>query len=334
MTVGQRIDDFIRLGDWLAEESNREPMIRRAERNNGWFTADQTRYAMDAVQPWLTRTSLEFWLRNLPEHPSSVRKVGVVMAGNIPMVGFHDMLCLLASGHQLMAKTSSQDDVLLPALGQVLISINPDWSTRLAFQERINGADAVIATGSNNSARYFEYYFRNIPLLLRKGRSSLAVLNGKESDDELHALGNDIFRYFGLGCRNVSRILIPEEYPLDKLIGALLPWADILEHHKYANAYTYQRALLLVDQQPFTDNGFCIFRQSEVASSPVSVLHYSRYRSSDHLASLLAAVHDSTQCIVAGSDGPEGCIPFGRSQHPALDEYADGNNTLAFLSGL
>lgn len=334
MTIGQRIDDFIRLGDWLAEPANREPLVRRTEQHNGWFTAENTSYAMDAVQPWLTRDALSKWLTKVPEIMPEPKTVGVVMAGNIPMVGFHDMLCVLASGHRLMAKTSSQDDVILPALGQVLMSINSGWASFLSFQERINGADAVIATGSNNSARYFEYYFRNIPLLLRKGRSSLAVLSGDESDADLNALGNDIFRYFGLGCRNVSRILIPDDYPIDRLIGALLPWASVLEHHKYANAYTYQRALLLVDQQPFTDNGFCIFRESDMPSSPVSVVHYSRYLSEEHLKALLSSVQGSTQCIVAGHSGPAGAIPFGTTQHPSLDDYADGVNTLAFLSRL
>lgn len=331
MTIGQRIDDFIRLGHWLADTVNREPLIRLAEQKNGWFTSDHIVYAMNAVQPWLTRESLEKWLQHLPEQQLHPKTVGVVMAGNIPMVGFHDLLCVLASGHRLLAKPSSQDDVLVPALGQALININSAWGSRLSFQERLNGADAVIATGSNNSARYFEYYFRHVPLLLRKSRSSIAVLGGNETDVELQALGNDIFRYFGLGCRNVSRILIPEDFPIDRLIGALLPWSGILEHHKYVNAYTYQRALLLVDQQPFIDNGFCIFRESESSASPVSVLHYSRYTSEQHLSNLLSEIQQLTQCIVSGSFDIPGAIPFGNSQHPTLEDYADGVDTLEFL---
>ena len=322
------------LGTILRKEDWRAPVMANAHAKNGWFTPEQTAYALDAIAGWLTEQQLFDWVGQYrgQESPDG-RKVGVVMAGNIPAVGFHDFLSVLISGHRLAAKLSSQDDVLIPALAQELLRINPRWSDRFEFNDKLTGCDAVIATGSNNSSRYFEYYFRHIPLLLRKSMSSLAVLDGSESIEQLEALGEDIFRFYGLGCRNVSKVLIPSDYDQDKLIGALYPFRWVLENHKYANAYTYQRALLLVDQQPFTDNGFCVFRESTLLHSPVSVLHIDRYKDLQDLHDRILFHRNDLQCLVGSAGLPE-AISFGSTQNPGLSDYADRIDTMDFLARL
>lgn len=329
MTLGERIRCFVELGHLINQPEWRSAVLPRAAAHNGWFTARQTSNALDALTGWLTQQALNKWVSRYPLENLQPKTIGVVMAGNIPAVGFHDFLSVLISGHRLLAKTSSQDNVLIPSMARELIRMDARWESIIRFEERIGSCDAVIATGSNNSARYFEYYFRDRPLLLRKSRSSMAVLDGTESPDELSALGADIFSYYGLGCRSVSRILLPATFELDRLIGPLLPFEWVMENHKYANAYTYQRALLMMDQQLFTDNGFCVFRESDALASPVSVLHIGRYRDALHLQELKDSVRNDLQCIVG-----HGYTSFGQSQYPALDDYADGTDTMSFLIGV
>jgi hypothetical protein len=282
----------------------------------------------------LTPAALETWVSNYQFNAdkSAWKTVGLVMAGNIPLVGFHDILSVLISGHKLRIKMSSQDNYLPEALLNMLIDIDPRWKEMISIQDQMNGIDAIIATGSNNTTRYFEYYFRKIPALLRKNRSSIAILTGNESDGMLKNLGADLFTYFGLGCRNVSHLFLPKNYDLNRLIGNMIDYNNLIDHHKYANCYIYQRALLLVDQQKFTDSGYCIFIESEKLASPVSVINFSYY---DQIASVEETIkksRESIQCVV-GRGFPE-AIPFGTAQQPDLNDYADGVDTLAFLGKL
>lgn len=329
LNLEQRIHDLTLLGQWLEKTSMQELLAKKAYLANPWFTPENIRMALNAIRPWLTEETLRSWLQPYSLKGITPKTIGVVMAGNIPLAGFHDFLCVLITGHKLKAKLSSQDNVLLTAFTEELKRLDPYWDSKIELAEQIKAVDAVIATGSNNTSRYFEYYFRNVPLLLRKNRTSIAVLHGDESDEELAGLSEDVLSYFGLGCRNVSLIFLPEATPLELITRALFDRNRILEHHKYANSYTYQRALLLMEQQPFTDTGFCVLRESELPSSPVGVIHYQRYATPKEVESWIERHREEIQCVV--SRDFSGSIPFGKAQHPNLNNYADHLDTIRFV---
>ena len=329
LNLEERINDFAVLGEWLEKKSTQDLLAANAYLANPWFTTENVGMAIQAIIPWLKQEKLQKWISPYHLDEFTPKTIGVVMAGNIPLAGFHDYLSVLITGNKLKAKLSSQDYVLLKSITDYLISINHYWSQQIELAEQIKGVDAVIATGSNNTSRYFEYYFRNVPLLLRRNRTSAAALSGHESDTELSGLAEDILSYFGLGCRNVSMIFLPEKTPLDVITRALFSRSNILEHHKYANSYTYQRALLLMDQQPFTDTGFCILRESQIPSSPVGVIHFQRYSEETQIQDWLEKNKDQIQCLV--SRDFSGSVPFGKAQHPELTDYADNIDTIQFI---
>jgi len=329
MTTAERIEDFSCLGERLRAPQLQSEFAEKAFFSNTWFTPENVKRAIKGVAGWLNHGVLSDWLDTYDLRNIKPISTGVVMAGNIPLAGFHDFLSVLISGNILNAKLSAHDSVLMPLIAEELKKINPAWEERITFCDRIAETDAVIATGSNNTARYFEYYFKDRPLLLRRNRNSAAILTGSESEAELSGLAEDVLSYFGLGCRNVSMIFIPEDYPLEKITRALFPMNRILEHHKYANSYTYQRTLLLMDLQPFTDTGFCILRESELPGSPVGVIHYSRYKSPEEVIRWTEANKDQLQCIT-GKILP-GTIPHGMAQYPGVKDYADHTDTMSFL---
>lgn len=315
----------------LAEEEyvQLDATVVRAHLMNGWFTEENVRHAFASWGGQLTTGALRAWTDGYPELEDrrEVRTVGLILAGNIPLVGLHDLLCVWLSGHRARVKCSSQDPALLPALFGVLDRFCPGVSEQITFLTGEMGAvDAVIATGSNNSARYFEHYFGHLPRIVRKGRMSVAVLDGHETPAELAALGEDIFRYFGLGCRNVSRIHVPQDFDLDRLFTAIYPWHPIVQHNKYGNNYDYTRALWLLDGVVFVENGFILLREDRSLASPVGALHYTRYTDREQVEGLLANEAERIQCIVG-----HGQLPFGSTQQPGLAEYADGVDTLRFL---
>jgi len=259
-----------------------------------------------------------------------VPAIGIICAGNIPMVGFHDVLSVIISGHKALIKLSSDDNKLIPALLQLAEKFDP--SLKGCYQiipQKLEGFDAVIATGSTNTSRYFHYYFKDIPHIIRKGRTSVAVLTGNESTEELLGLGNDIFDYFGLGCRSISKIYIPENYKLDTFFEAIFPFNDVINHNKYANNYDYNKAVWLLNKEQLLDNGFVLLKEEQEIASPTASLFYQRYAERDKLNSLLAEKSENLQCIVG-----EGYIPFGQTQCPMLWDYADNIDTMKFLSSL
>jgi hypothetical protein len=280
----------------------------------------------------LNKILLEVWVNNyhddLSDNPE-VKKVGIIMAGNIPAVGFHDLLCVLISGHKAVIRNSSDDAVLIPFLVEVLLNIAPDFANQIEFTQRISDIDAVIATGSNNSARYFDYYFAKYPSIIRRNRNSVAVLSGQETADDFRALGNDIFDYFGLGCRNVAKLYVPRGYVFDPFFALIEERASLMEHNKYMNNYDYHRALFLLDGIPFLTNNFLILRENEPLATPVSVVHYEFYDEINTLEEQLKSKSDEIQCRV-GLNG----LPFGSSQQPGLMDYADGVDVLQWLTGL
>lgn len=321
MKLSERVDALAALGNILhsIEPGDKNTLYLNAGNYNAWFTPSQCDLALKGILKFLVKGKLEAWVHgySIPENP---KKVGVVMAGNIPLVGFHDLLCVLISGHHLAAKLSSQDTVLMRYVVEQLVKIEPRFRDHITFVERLNDVDAVIATGSDNTARYFEYYFRNKPHIIRKNRSSIAVLQGSETDEQLVALGKDVFSYFGLGCRNVSKLIVPEGYDFSRILRLWEAYRDVSNHHKYVNNYDYNKSILLVNRTPFLDNGFVLITENSASVSPISVVYYA------HSADLNS---DKIQCIVS-SDG----VPFGKSQEPELTDYADNVDTLKFLTGL
>lgn len=313
-----------------AEYDALDTTIRRAHQRNGWFTEANVRHAFSAWSFALDPERLRRWIMNYPhlaQERDPQRTVGLVLAGNIPLVGLHDVLCVWLSGHRARVKCSSQDPELVPALINVLERFGPGTAQEVVFTTgKLGEVEAVIATGSNNTSRYFEHYFGHLPRIVRKSRVSVAVLDGTETEAELGALGEDVFRYFGLGCRNVAKLYLPQDFELDRVFKGLFSWQDVLHHNKYANNYTYTRALWMLDRVPFLENGFVLLKEDAALASPVGALHYERYSDQAGLRKHLSEQAGSIQCIVG-----HGSVPFGKAQMPEIGEYADGVDTIRFL---
>jgi hypothetical protein len=309
------------------EFSNANRLIERQQHYNGWFTEDMVRKAMGGIAEWLTISNLgEFSAKYNSTKVS--KKVAIIMAGNIPLVGFHDFLCTLLSGHTAVCKLSSDDKTLLPKMYEYLCLFEPSLIGRVEFSEyKMKDFDAVIATGSNNSFNYFEQYFGKYPNLFRKNRTSVAILNGNESNEELSKIGLDFFTFYGLGCRNVSHVLLPSGYKIDTLFESIISYSEIVNHHKYANNYDYQRSIMMLSKIPFLENNFVIFKEDEHLVSPLAQINYSFYQNEEEKKTFLAKHEESIQAIVG-----EGYIPFGEAQKPKLKDFADGVDTMLWLS--
>ena len=349
MTLTERKNAFISLGNFLSQFVDKTPVrqesiphnelffdgmlhqMKLAEEHNGWFTKENICFAIKSWSEALTETNLNTWLSSYHLEQVKPKTVAVIMAGNIPLVGFHDFLAVLISGHQVLVKQSSRDKQLLPFLAKYLEHTQPSFRGSITFtEEKLENFNAIIATGSNNTARYFEYYFKTKPNIIRKNRNSVAILTGNETEIELTALGEDIFRYYGLGCRNVSKLFVPKEYDFDKLYKALYPWHHLVDKQKYANNYDYNKAVYLMSEFKFLDNGFFMLKEDASYSSPISTCFYESYESVEELKQILVKESDKIQCIVA-KRLVENEIPFGETQQPHLWEYADNIDTVNFL---
>ncbi|TSD66192.1 acyl-CoA reductase [Inquilinus sp. KBS0705] len=331
------VNTFAALGDQLAAPNAQLLDIIENERQyNAWFTPESVLNAVKATGQMLNSTDLEKWLSNYPEPKNSGKKVGLVLAGNIPLVGFHDVLCVLASGNHALIKASSQDARLIKYVLNKLVKIEPAYTDRFSFVERLEGFDAIIATGSNNTSRYFEYYFGNVPNIIRKNRNSIALLTGNETAEELAALGHDIFDYFGLGCRNVSKLLVPQGYVFNFFFESIEHFAPIIHHHKYNNNYDYNKSIYLVNRDEHLDNGFLLLKHDTRLTSPLACLFYENYDSLASAQIQLEEQSEQLQCIVTNAplQTRNQVVTFGQSQHPQLWDYADGIDTMDFLSNL
>ncbi|HYH56455.1 MAG TPA: acyl-CoA reductase [Anseongella sp.] len=326
---------LIKLGHLLsADTPEKKAVLEKAQQHNPWFTSDNTASALGALSSSLREGLLEKWLQPyapLPGKRRSPLDIGLVLAGNIPLAGFHDILCVLLSGHRAVVKLSSQDKQLTPWFLEKIREACPDYAGQLDVRDRLDKIDAVIATGSNNSARFFDFYFGKYPHIIRKNRNSAAVLSGGETQGELQELGRDIFLYFGLGCRNVSKLFFPRGYDPGALLSALEPFRDIVQHHKYANNFSYQRTILQMNGIPHYDSGFLLLSENASYSSPIATLYYEYYNSEEDLAGRLRADAELLQCLVSKGASFPGSIPFGQTQSPALWDYADNADTLKFL---
>ena len=346
MNVDQRIFiAFVKLGEFLRMYDSSEDhqdewsqklqeTITLAKHKNGWFTEDNVLFALESWGNLLKEDNLSAWLSRYKLNNDQAKSVAVIMAGNIPLVGFHDLLAVLLTGNRALIKLSSNDNVLISFLRDYLVSIEPLLKQRIQFIEgKMEGFDAVIATGSNNTARYFEHYFGKVPNIIRKNRNSIAVLTGKESTEQLEALGEDVFRYYGLGCRSVSKLFVPEGYDFDTFFKSIYRYHPIVERKKYANNYDYNKAVYLMSEFKILDNGFLILKEDKSYASPIASLFYEKYDSIEKLKERLDSEKDQLQCVV-GEGILDNELAFGETQNPSLSDYADGVDTVDFLNNI
>jgi len=338
MKLNERIESFSELGQILRDSlkgknteysSLLENLILNQQYKNPWFTPENVRMALKANADELTPENLVSWTSRYPEldYNENLIKVGVVMAGNIPLVGFHDFLSVLISGNKLIAKTSSKDPDLIVFISKILCSINREFNRRITFTDGLlKGFDAVLATGSNNTSRYFDYYFGRYPHIIRRNRNSLGIIDGSETAEELSQLGIDVFSYFGLGCRSVSKIYFPTGYDIKKMILHWSAYNEIINHNKYCNNYDYNKAVFIVNREEFIDTGYLLLKETVSISSPVAVLYFEFYDSLNDIHREIEAEKEKIQCILSRKN-----IPFGKAQLPQLWDYDDGKDTLDFL---
>ena len=349
MQLQQRKDLFVRIGALLktlskpSEErvgdafSNQldldemDGVINLEVRHNGWFTKENIRQSFAAWGEVLTAEKLDKWLANYSFAESETpKKVGLILAGNIPMVGFHDVMSVILSGNCAQVKLSRDDARLLPSVMGMALQLEPKLKEYIEFVPgKLSGFDAVIATGSNNTSRYFELYFGKVPNIIRKNRSSVAVVQGNETKEELELLGHDIFSYFGLGCRNVTNVMMPRDFNLDRVFEGLFPFKEIVNHNKYANNYDYHKALWLLNNEQLLENGFILVKEDTALVSPVGSLFIQRYDDLSEVEKYIEEYTNDIQVVVGRN-----YVPFGQAQCPELWDYADGVDTLAFLSSL
>ncbi|WP_310557968.1 acyl-CoA reductase [Flavobacterium sp.] len=340
---------FIALGKFLSQFSQKESiqspsvlhndlffadfenLIQLSQSHNGWYTPENVCFSIQSWATALTEDNINAWLSRYNFNEIRPKNVGLILAGNIPLVGFHDFLSVLISGHKVLIKTSSNDQFLLPFLAKYLIAVAPEFANKITFVEgKLENFDAVIATGSNNTARYFDYYFKDKPSIIRKNRNSVAVLNGDETKEQLVALGEDIFRYFGLGCRNVSKLFVPKGYSFNAFFEAIFEYQDIIHYEKYANNYDYNKAVFLMSNFKLLDNGFLTIKEDNSYASPISSIFYEYYDAIEDLQIRLQSENEQIQCIVS-DNLVKNSIDFGQTQKPNLWDYADNVDTLSFL---
>lgn len=349
MNLQQRINAFVKLGEFLSQFTTNgirkkenishnelffegfKHQIKLAKEHNGWFKEDAILFALEGWCNLLNYNNINNWIKKYNFNSIEPKKIAIIMAGNIPLVGFHDFLAVLLTGHKVLVKQSSNDKHLLPFLAKYIEYVEPDFKGKTAFTEgKLEKFDAVIATGSNNTARHFEYYFKDKPSIIRKNRNSIAVLTGKESKEDLKALSNDIFRYYGLGCRNVSKLFVPRDYNFDNFFESIYHWHPIINEAKYANNYDYNKAVYLMSEFDMLENGFLMIKEDTSYASPIATLFYEYYDSIEVLQEKLSNDTENIQCIVSkGFTSNE--IAFGETQKPELWDYADGVDTVEFL---
>jgi hypothetical protein len=337
MKLSERINVLAYLGAYLTKgDEFLEAEIQRTYFQNRWFIPENTAKAITAISTsFLQKEILKNWVNHyeIPE-ANSPKKVGLILAGNIPLVGFHDILSVFVSGHIAKIKLSEKDKYLIPHFVKVMAEVDDRVNNYFEITERLEGFDAVIATGSNNTARYFDAYFGKYPNIIRKNRNAVAVLTGKESSEDLKALGVDIFQYFGLGCRNVSKIYLPENYSFEPLLEALHEYKEIVLNDKYKNNFDYNYTLLILNNIPHQSNGCILMTEDKSLQSRIAQLHYEYYKDENDLKTKIDAIKDEIQCIVGSGWKELEVIPFGKAQSPAINDYADGVDTLAFLKSL
>jgi len=346
MDLNERIEAFNKLGEFFRDFSpnslldeyskNLFDIVQNDYIYNPWFTSENIIQSVKALGESLQRNKIDCWINKYSNfNLSTPKRVGVITAGNIPLVGFHDFLTVLISGNIFKGKLSSKDNRLFKFVSDFLIEFNCEFSDLILFTEdKLEDFDAIIATGSNNTARYFEYYFGKYPNIIRKNRSSVAVLTGEESKSDIKKLGVDIFSYFGLGCRNISKLFVPKDYCFDAFFENIESFQKVYQHNKYANNYDYNKSVYLMNQIQHYDNGFLILKEDENFSSPIGVVFFEYYDDITKVNNLLKANDELIQCVVSRSELIRNSLYFGKAQEPELWDYADNVDTLEFLLSL
>ncbi|MBI9066135.1 MAG: acyl-CoA reductase [Salinivirgaceae bacterium] len=342
MNIKTRIQHLSSLGETLNVLSKNihankyKQAIQKAQANNSWFTNESISFSLSEISGFLLEKNLQKWISKYSISEEPVNKtIGIIMAGNIPLVGFHDLLCVLISGNKALVKLSSKDQHLYQMILDILIELDVEFKNLIRFTDvNLKSIDAIIATGSNNSARYFEHYFSKYPNIIRKNRNSMAIISGNESTEDFENLGKDIFTYFGLGCRNVSFLMVPEAYDFFNFLKALEKYSEVVNHSKYGNNYDYQRAILLMNNIHLYDNGSIILKQDTSTTSPIGVIHYMQYADPKQVSEFVMQHNESIQCVVSKTKWEFPTYCFGAAQKPELWDYADNIDTLQFLIDL
>jgi hypothetical protein len=332
MNLQMRIALLNQLGEYMVSENPDWIQAKdNASLQNSWFTPDFIDVAIKNIEKrFVKKEILENWISayRLPEVNQHPKSVGLIMAGNLPLVGFHDFLCVFISGNKLRIKPSSKDEVLIKHLVSKLAEWEPEVNEWVGFEEMLKGCDAYMATGSNNSSRYFDYYFSKYPHIIRRNRTSVAILDGNETEDELQLLADDVYLFFGRGCRNVSKIYVPAAYDFIPLLDAFNKYNYLSDHNKYKNNYDYNLAIHILSRKIYMTNASIILLEDKSLFSPISQLNYEFYTNKNEALKELNASPD-LQCIIG-----HGLIPFGQAQSPSISDYADGIDTLKFLMSL
>ena len=333
MNIERRITAFAALGDFVLKNPvSLQEIVNKTFIYNTWFTIDNINQALQNIAiEFLNKEKLENWISGYGSKITThdTKTIAIVAAGNIPMVAFHDILCVLISGNKLQLKLSEKDQYLLPFLLEQLIVIEPDFKELISIQFKLEKFDAIIATGSNNTAKHFAYYFGKYKNIIRRNRNSVAILTGEETKEDIENLGHDIFDYFGLGCRNVSKIFVPEKYDLYSLKDGLTKHIGVNQHNQYMNNLDYQRTLYLMNQTPLIDIDFINIVENNSLHSPISCLHVERYKTLEDVKKNIAEQTENIQCVVG-----KGYLEFGKSQQPGLSDYADNVDTMEFILNL
>lgn len=333
LTTTETVNALSRLGEELKSvNENDEAVFQRAYHKNNWFTRDNVELSIKNIaNEFLNIDKLNAFAQQyeLFQHDVQPKTIALVFAGNIPLVGFHDWLCVMLSGHNALVKLSSKDDVLFPYILDKLNDIEPRFKNKTTIAEQLKNFDAVIATGSNNSARYFEHYFGKYPHIIRKNKSSVAIIDEQTTDAQLEALADDVFAYFGLGCRNVSKLYIHQGVSIEKISQHFDKYKHIFDHNKYRNNYDYRYTIMIMNNQPHHSNGHVLLVENEAVSTPLSILNYERFNTNEELQSKLNAQSENIQAIIGNN-----FIPFGTAQTPSLADFADGVDVMKFLLSL
>lgn len=335
MNIEKKINSLYRLGKEIQKIIyNQDEIIHQACKQNPWFVPEFVIKALDGISYMLEEEKLKEWISNYELYSNSKKNIGIIMAGNIPLVGFHDLVTVLLSSHRAIIKLSHNDDVLIPYLVNILRSIDPEIGDDITFVDSLDKVDAVIATGSDNTARHFKYKYKNIPYVIRKNRTSCCIIDGQEQVQDLTYLGDDIFSYFGLGCRNISKIYIPDNYDIENLIINFNNYSWILKNTKYNNNYRYLLSKYSLENRSFINADYFILMESQDIVSPIACVYYEQYKDLKNLQLILELNKSKIQCIVSRDAWFAGSIPFGKAQLPEPWDYADNVDTMTFLASI
>lgn len=339
MNIDDKIELLALLGNNILNNLNTSDYVDIIEESylqNPWFTSANISNSLKSIaNNYLNKEKLNEWLSEYTViETKPTKKVGLTLAGNVPLVGFHDIVCTFLSNNIAQVKMSSKDKTILPFLIGKMKLLNPGSIKYFEIVDRLMDFDVIIATGSDSSARYFEYYFGKYPHIIRKNRNSLGILTGKETPEQIKELGKDIFSYFGLGCRNVSKIFVPSGYDFQFFLDNLETYNELYDHFKYSNNHTYRKSIFLLNLEPHYDNDFLLIKQDRSMNSPIATLNYEKYNNISEVEEFVESEKDKIQVIVANSNFKSPVIPFGKSQEPELWDYADNIDTMKFLTNI